>query len=139
MLRRRSLAALRREIESVAPVVLARFLPSWHGLGAKASGVDRLLEVVFQLQGLALPASVIERDVIASRVANYNPRLLDELISMGEVVWVGRGALGASDGKVALYLRGDAPRLVPEQSDMPDGDVHHGLREHLKSRGASFF
>ena len=36
MLRRRSLAALRREIESVAPVVLARFLPSWHGIGAKA-------------------------------------------------------------------------------------------------------
>ena len=139
MLRRRSLAALRREIESVAPVVLARFLPSWHGVGAKASGVDRLLEVVFQLQGLALPASAIERDVIAGRVANYNPRLLDELISMGEVVWVGRGALGASDGKVALYLRGDAPRLVADSADPPADDLHNRLREHLRARGASFF
>ncbi len=139
MLRRRSLAALRREIESVAPVVLARFMPSWHGLGAKASGVDRLLEVVFQLQGLPLPASVIERDVIAGRVANYNPRLLDELISMGEVVWVGRGALGASDGKVALYLRGDAPRLVADPADPPADDLHNRLREHLRARGASFF
>jgi ATP-dependent Lhr-like helicase len=139
MLRRRSLAALRREIESVAPVVLARFLPSWHGIGAKASGVDRLLEVVFQLQGLALPASVIERDVISCRVANYNPRLLDELVSMGEVVWVGRGGLGASDGRVALYLRGDAPRLVPEPADPPGGDLHNRLREHLRARGASFF
>ena len=139
MLRRRSLAALRREIESVAPVVLARFLPSWHGVGAKASGVDRLLEVVFQLQGLALPASAIERDVIAGRVANYNPRLLDELISMGEVVWVGRGALGASDGKVALYLRGDAPRLVADPADPPADDLHNRLREHLRARGASFF
>jgi len=139
MLRRRSLAALRREIESVAPAVLARFLPSWHGVGAKSSGVDRLLEVVFQLQGLALPATVIERDVIAGRIANYNPRLLDELISMGEVVWVGRGALGASDGKVALYLRGDAPRLVSEPVEPPTGELHNRLREHMRSRGASFF
>ncbi|HEY2599218.1 MAG TPA: DEAD/DEAH box helicase [Candidatus Dormibacteraeota bacterium] len=139
MLRRRSLAALRREIESVAPEVLARFLPSWHGIGAKASGVDRLLEVVFQLQGLALPASVIERDVIAGRVANYNPRLLDELVSMGEVVWVGRGSLGSTDGKVALYLRGDAPRLVADPVDPSSGDLHNRLREHLRGRGASFF
>src|SRR5207245_10136030 len=95
MLRRRSLAALRREVESVTPEALARFLPAWHGIGARAGGVDRLLEVVFQLQGAALPASVIARAVIASRISSSNPRLLDELISMGEVVWVGRGAVGA--------------------------------------------
>jgi ATP-dependent Lhr-like helicase len=139
VLRRRSLAALRHEVESVSPEAVARFLPAWHGIGAKASGVDRLLEVVFQLQGAALPASVIERDVIAARVGGYTPRLLDELISMGEVVWVGRGSLGASDGKVALYLRGDAPRLVSEPADAPAGDLHLKLREHLKARGASFF
>jgi len=81
ILRRRSLAALRHEVESVGPEAVARFLPAWHGIGAKASGVDRLLEVVFQLQGAALPASVIERDVIAARVGGYSPRLLDELIS----------------------------------------------------------
>jgi ATP-dependent helicase Lhr and Lhr-like helicase len=139
VLRRRSLAALRHEVESVAPEALARFLPAWHGVGAKATGVDRLLEVVFQLQGASLPASVIERDVIAARVGAYSPRLLDELISMGEVVWVGRGSLGATDGKVALYMRGDAPRLVPEPTEAPDDEVHRRLREHLKSRGASFF
>jgi ATP-dependent Lhr-like helicase len=139
MLRRRSLAALRREIESVPPEALARFLPAWHGIGVKAGGTDRLLEVVFQLQGLALPATVVERDVIANRVANYAPRLLDELVSMGEVVWVGRGSLGASDGKVSLYLRGDAPRLVPEPRDAPQSELHDRLRTFLKSRGASFF
>jgi ATP-dependent Lhr-like helicase len=139
ILRRRSLAALRREVESVAPQVVARFLPAWHGVGAKAGGVDRLLEVVFQLQGLALPATVIERDVIASRVANYAPRLLDELVSMGEVVWVGRGPLGNSDGRVALYLRGDAPRLVPESTDTPRFELHDRLRAHLRARGATFF
>src|SRR5438477_9034080 len=139
MLRRRSLAALRREVESVPPDAFARFLPAWHGIGARASGVDRLLEVVFQLQGAALPATVIERDVIAGRVAGYNPRLLDELVSMGEVVWVGRGSLGATDGRVALYLRGDAPRLVPEPVDAPAGELHARLRDHMRARGATFF
>jgi ATP-dependent helicase Lhr and Lhr-like helicase len=139
ILRRRSLAALRREVESVVPEAVARFLPAWHGIGAQAGGVDRLLEVVFQLQGLALPATVIERDVIANRVANYSDRLLDELVSMGEVVWVGRGPLGASDGRVALYLRGDAPRLVPEPNDPPQSELHGRIRGHLKARGASFY
>ena len=139
MLRRRSLAALRREIESVPPEALSRFLPAWHGIGVKAGGTDRLLEVVFQLQGLALPATVIERDVIANRVNNYAPRLLDELVSMGEVVWVGRGSLGTSDGRVSLYLRGDAPRLVPEPRDAPQSELHDRLRAYLKARGASFF
>ena len=139
VLRRRSLAALRREVESVAPDALARFLPAWHGVGVRARGVDRLMEVVFQLQGLALPASVIERDVIASRVDDYTSRLLDELVSMGEVVWVGRGSLGATDGRVALYLRGEAPRLVPPPAGAPDTELHNRIREHLGARGASFF
>src|SRR5437667_4588146 len=138
-LRRRSLAALRRESESVPPDALARFLPAWPGIGVRAGGVDRLLEVVFQLHGLALPASVIERDVIGSRVRDYAPRLLDELVSMGEVVWVGRGSLGASDGRVALYLRGDAPRLVPPPVEPPQSDLHERIRLHLGARGASFF
>jgi ATP-dependent helicase Lhr and Lhr-like helicase len=139
MLRRRSLAALRREVESVPPVVLARFLPRWHGVGARTGGVDRLLEVAFQLQGVPIPASVIERDVIAGRVGGYNPRLLDELVSMGEVVWAGRGGLGATDGRIALYLRGDAPRLLGEAIDPPSGELHGRLREHLRVRGATFF
>src|SRR2546430_3286763 len=138
MLRRRSLAALRREVESVPPDALARFLPAWHGIGVRAGGVDRLMEVVFQLQGLALPASVIERDVISARVGNYAPRLLDELVSMGEVVWTGRGSLGTSDGRVALYLRGDAPRLIASPVEPPQSDLHEKIRDHLKARGATF-
>ena len=34
LLRRRSLARLRREVEPVDPAALARFLPDWHGIGA---------------------------------------------------------------------------------------------------------
>jgi len=138
-LRRRSLAALRREVEPVPVEVLARFLPAWHGIGAEAGGTQRLADVVFVLQGLPLPASVIERDVLSSRVRDYRPRLLDELVSVGEVVWVGRGALGGKDGRVALYLRREAASLVPDPIDRPDAPQHQALRQHLQRRGASFF
>jgi len=138
-LRRKSLAALRREVEPVPVEVLGRFLPSWHGVGIQASGLDRLTEIVFQLQGCAIPASVLERDVLPVRVREYRPQLLDQLISMGEVVWTGRGSLGSSDGRVALYLRSDAPRLIREPDDRPGGELHERLRDHLQSRGASFF
>jgi ATP-dependent Lhr-like helicase len=94
---------------------------------------------VHALQGLALPASVIERDVLSARVAGYRPALLDELVAMGEVVWVGRGPLGAGDGRVALYLRADAPKLAPAPAEPPSSEVHARLREHLERRGASFW
>jgi ATP-dependent Lhr-like helicase len=138
-LRRKSLAALRREVEPVPVEVLGRFLPGWHGVGIQASGLDRLAEIVFQLQGCAIPASVLERDVLAVRMRDYRPQLLDQLISMGEVVWTGRGSLGSSDGRVALYLRSDAARLIREPEERPNGEIHERLREHLQGRGASFF
>ena len=138
-LRRRSLAALRREAEPVPAEALARFLPAWHGVGSAAQGHDRLLECVSALQGMALPASVVERDVLAARVAAYRPALLDELVAMGEVVWIGRGALGTGDGRIAMYLRGDAPRLAPEAREPAPGELADRLRSHLAARGASFF
>src|SRR5205085_7270489 len=138
-LRRRSLAALRKEVEAVPVEALARFLPAWHGIGSEARGTERLLDVVFTLQGVALPASVTERDVLSARVAGYRPALLDELVAMGEVVWVGRGSLGPADGRIALYLRGDAPRLLPEPADPVGGELQDKLRAHLERRGASFF
>jgi ATP-dependent Lhr-like helicase len=138
-LRRRSLAALRREVEPVPVETLGRFLPAWHGVGTHAAGLDRLAEIVFQLQGSAIPASVLERDVLSVRMRDYRPQLLDQLISMGEVLWIGRGSLGTSDGRVALYVRPDAARLIREPAEVPDGELHRRLREHLQNRGASFF
>ena len=138
-LRRKSLAALRREVEPVPVETLARFLPAWQGIASHASGLDRLAEIIFQLQGNAIPASALERDVLAIRMRDYRAQLLDQLISMGEVVWVGRGSLGPHDGRVALYLRPDAPRLIRTPSELPQTELHVRLREHLQTRGASFF
>src|SRR5207248_1806791 len=112
-LRQRSLAALRKQVEPVEATALGRFLPAWQGVGTSARGIGRLIEVVAQLQGVAIPASVLERDVLSSRLADYSPALLDQLAAAGEVVWVGAGPLGRDDGKVMLFLRRDAGILRP--------------------------
>ncbi|HEX2883331.1 MAG TPA: DEAD/DEAH box helicase [Candidatus Limnocylindria bacterium] len=140
-LRRRSLARLRREVEPVEPDSLARFLPAWHGVGSTAGGLGRLLEVVAQLEGVPIPASVLERDVLPARVAGYTPRLLDELGAAGEIVWVGRGALGRDDGRIALFRRDRVELLATAGAgeDRPSELVHDAVRGHLQRRGASFY
>ena len=51
ILRQRSLAILRKEVEPTEVDTLVRFLPAWQGVGGDAHGLDRLHEVVAQLQG----------------------------------------------------------------------------------------
>ncbi len=131
LLRRRSLARLRREVEPVEPQALARFLPRWQGIGERRSGVDRLAEVIAQLEGTPLPASVLERDVLPARVAGYSPRLLDELGAAGEVVWIGLGSLGRDDGRVALYRPDRLSLLLPAgdaSQERPDSWLHDAIR-----------
>ena len=155
LLRRRSLARLRREVEPVDPAALGRFLPAWqgvasvHGPGSEplplrgTAALERLAEVVDQLAGVAIPASVLERDVLPSRVAGYSARLLDELGAMGEVGWVGRGSLGRDDGRIALFRPGrDALRPtgpLDDETARPTGERHDRIRDHLAQRGASFY
>src|ERR687893_2139815 len=113
MLRRRSLAALRREIEPVPPRVLAAFLPRWHQVGGNARGVDAVAATVEQLQGIAVPASAWERLVLPTRVGDYSPAQLDELCAAGEVVWAGSGSIPGGDGWVTLAYADAAPLLLP--------------------------
>ncbi len=93
-LRRRSLAVLRKEVEPVDGTALARFLPAWQGVGVPRRGPEGLVEVLNALQGAALPASIVESDVLPARMAAYRQSDLDALCTAGEVVWVGAGALG---------------------------------------------
>ncbi len=138
-LRRRSLAVLRSEVEAVDAEALGSFLPEWHGIGGAGSTPGRLLEAVGRLQGAALPASTLERDVLASRL-DYTPDLLDSLLASGDVVWIGRGSLAGRDGRIALYRRDQVPLLLwPLDLDHPEGSIHDRLRSHLADRGASFF
>ena len=137
-IRRRCLAALRQEVEPVPPEALARFLPDWQGVGGRRRGVDALADVVAQLQGAPVTASVLEADVLACRMIGYKPADLDQLCTSGEVVWVGAGALGATDGRLRLVFRDQAGLLVPV-SEGCEGAVHDALRNRLRDRGASFW
>jgi ATP-dependent Lhr-like helicase len=142
VLRQRSLAALRKQVAAVDTDALARFLPQWQGVGSTTAGLDRAFEAIAQLQGVAIPASVLERDLLSTRVRDYSPRLLDDLLAAGEIVWVGAGPLGGSDGKVMLFRRDQAPLLrsfLPTNLDKPDDKEHQRIREMLQRRGACFF
>ena len=139
-LRRRCLAVLRKEVEPVDGTALARFLPEWQGVGRPRRGVDALAEVVGLLQGAPLPASVLEADILPARMAAYSPADLDALATAGELVWVGAGPLGTTDGRVRLLFRDQVGLLLPPTTDEPPADPHHeALRAHLEARGASFW
>ena len=137
-IRRRCLAALRQEVEPVPPEALARFLPQWQGVGGRRRGVDALADVVAQMQGAPVAASVLEADVLACRMAGYKLAELDQLCTSGEIVWIGAGALGATDGRVRLAFRDQAALLVPA-AEPCEGAVHDALRIRLRDGGASFW
>lgn len=138
-LRRRSLARLRKQIAPVDAAALARFLPQWQGLATSERGAVRLLAVVDQLQGLPVSWAELVDRLLPARVADFRPALLDELGARGELVWVGHGALGRRDGRVALYRRTSARLLLPPplpfEAPTP---LHATLLEHLQAQGACF-
>ncbi|WP_425571067.1 ATP-dependent helicase [Nonomuraea ferruginea] len=147
MLRRRSLARLRKEVEPVPPETLAVFTPAWHGItggprGGREGGaraMDSLVRAIELLQGAAVPASALETLVLPSRVPGYHPGLLDELTAAGEVVWAGQGSLPGGDGWVALYFADTAPLLLPEAGEITVTPVHERILEELSGGGALFF
>ena len=104
MLRRRSLAKLRHEVEPVDQAVLGRFATTWQGIVKRRRGADALLDAIEQLQGAPLPASILETEILPARLDAYDPADLDAVMAAGEVVWVGVEPLGERDGRIALYL-----------------------------------
>ncbi|MGW7090367.1 ATP-dependent helicase [Streptomyces sp. NPDC054871] len=139
-LRRRSLAALRHELEPVPPAALAQFLPQWQNLsGHGLRGVDGLVRAIEQLQGATVPASALEKLVLPSRVSGYAPAMLDELTAAGEVVWAGAGALPGKDGWVSLYLADAAPLLLPPAHPLELTALHESVLGTLSGGYGLFF
>jgi ATP-dependent helicase Lhr and Lhr-like helicase len=140
IIRRKSLARLRKEVEPVEQQTLARFLTHWQGLLTPRRGMDALLDVIEQLQGAPLPASLIESAVLPARIANYQPGDLDTLIAAGEIAWTGVEPLGERDGRVALYLADKLPLLaIPRPNPQPMSEREEQLLAALRQTGASFF
>jgi ATP-dependent Lhr-like helicase len=163
-LRRRTLAKARDAVAPVDAATLGRFLPAWHGIGEEIKGPDRLMEALLQLEGLTVTWSQLDRVLLPARVPGYRPEDLDMLAATGQIVWVGRGAAGPKDGRIALYRRGspdlgvvDQEAFAPDQGSAsmtaspgataevraPEtaadaSEVRRILLDHLRTRGASF-
>ncbi|MGV0834420.1 ATP-dependent helicase [Mycolicibacterium thermoresistibile] len=143
ILRRRSLAALRAQVEPVSTAAYGRFLPAWQQVGAANSGVDGLAAVLEQLAGVPMPASALESLILPQRVRDYQPAMLDELLASGEITWSGVGAIGGgptgSDGWIAFHLGDSAPLTLAAPVDIEFTDTHRALLDTLGGGGAYFF
>ena len=154
-IRRRSLAALRAAVEPVPTRAYAQFLLTWHGIAvetkqatqntgegfrtaAQLEGTAGTAEAVAQLAGAAAPASAWEAWLLPARVRDYGPQQLDELISSGEVMPLGRGALSGHDGWLALLPREDAEALAPPPGPEPEDPLQREILSCLARGGAWF-
>ncbi|HEY0786366.1 MAG TPA: helicase-related protein, partial [Acidobacteriaceae bacterium] len=146
LIRRKSLARLRKEVEPVEQQMFARLGTHWQGVlqRRRAGGgkLDALLDTVEHLQGAPLPASLLESSILPARLARYQPGDLDTLIAAGELVWVGLDPLGEHDGRIALYLADQLRTLLPRRPEAAPKDLpprEQALLDQLARGGASFF
>ncbi|MUM16414.1 ATP-dependent helicase [Mycobacterium sp. CBMA271] len=139
ILRRRSLAALRAQVEPVSTSAFARFLPDWQYLDSSLRGVDGVATVIDQLAGVPIPASAWEPLILARRVGDYSPQMLDELLASGEAVWSGHGAITAQDGWIALHPSGVAPATLAATGPVAHDDAHRAILDGLADGGGYFF
>jgi ATP-dependent Lhr-like helicase len=142
LIRRKSLARLRREVEPVEQHTLARFLTHWQGLltPRRSASLDALLDAIESLQGAPLPASLVETAILPARIAEYAPAGLDTLIAAGEVAWAGVEPIGERDGRIALFLADQLPLLAQQRPlAEPLTEREEKLIAVLESTGASFF
>ena len=152
---RLTLDGLRRRIEPVAPEVYWEYLTTHHGLvGERREGEPALREAVGRLQGFELPAGVWENKVLAPRVADYDPQILDHLFLSGELVW-GRLRPPSRDGEagsgmaaltrsmpISIALRDSLAWLLPvERPDVSPiaGSGAQEVLHALRMKGALFF
>ena len=138
-LKRRTLARLRNEVAPVDAATLGMFLPEWHGLGEGRQGPERLLEALTQLEGLSIAWSDLHGTVLPARVAGFHPSMLDMLAATGQILWVGNGALGTRDGRIVIYRRERAARLLDTPAALAESTpLHEALLAELQRQGASF-
>ncbi len=142
MIRRKSLARLRKEIEPVEQQMLARLQTHWQGVLQRRRGLDALLDTIESLQGSPIPASLLESAILPSRLTKYSPSDLDTLIAAGEVVWCGLDPLGERDGRIGLYLADKLGSLLsPTQAQNATAlsSKEEAILAELQRSGALFF
>ena len=105
---RATVAALRREIEPVPPLVFLRFLAAWQHAapGTRVRGADGLLQVIEILQGFEAPVEAWEGSILPARVERYDPDDLERLCLGGQVAWARAARRGAEAGAPGGDVRG---------------------------------
>ena len=94
---------LRAGVKPVSQRRFASFVTRWHEVDRPAKGTEAVMAAIEQLVGWPLPASMLESIILPSRVADYAPAMLDELMSTGEVTWSGCGEIPPADGWIRLW------------------------------------
>jgi ATP-dependent Lhr-like helicase len=86
---RLTLGTLRKQVEPVTAAVFMRWLLDWHHIAPQTqlTGEEGVLASIEQLEGFEAPAVEWERTLLPARVANYDPRWLDNLCLAGVVGW----------------------------------------------------
>jgi ATP-dependent Lhr-like helicase len=131
---RLTLSTLRKSVEPVTAAVFMRWLLDWQHVAPQTqlAGEEGLLAVIEQMEGFEAPAAEWERILLPARVADYDPRWLDELSLAGVIGW-GR----ISPHPAWLAENAAAPRRVIPTSAAPitfflrEGSewLHHSLAE----------
>ena len=159
---RLTVATLRKQVEPVHAAQFMCWLLRWQHVapGSQVAGERALLDVLRQLQGFEIPANAWERQVLTHRIADYDPKWLDQLCLTGAVGWGRlsphpatledstsgkRRVIPTSVAPITFFVREEADWMTPHR---PAGDesetrgLSEGARqvaEFLRQRGASFF
>ncbi len=157
---RLTVATLRKQIEPVTAAQFMQWLLRWQHVaaGTQVAGERGTLEVLRQLQGFEIPANAWERQVLARRIVDYDPKWLDQLCLTGAVGWgrlsphpatldyssASRGTeaqpgaaprqrrvIPTSVAPITFFIREDADWMTPRHPDVEEGansGLSHGAQ-----------
>jgi len=163
---RLTVATLRKQIEPVTAAQFMRWLLRWQHVAPESQlqGERATLEVLRQLEGFEIPANAWERQVLAKRIADYDPKWLDQLCLTGAVGWgrlsphpatlvtnneanngthsTRRRVIPTSVAPITFFIREEADWMV-QHASLKDAQglspVATQVFDLLRQRGASFF
>jgi ATP-dependent helicase Lhr and Lhr-like helicase len=160
---RLTLGSLRKQVASVTPAEFMRWLLRWQHVAPSSQvlGERGTLEILQQMQGFEAPANAWERQILRRRIADYDPKVLDQLCLIGAAGWGRisphpatlaaasidrRRIVPTSVAPITFFVREDADWMIPHRESGESEDSLRGLSQdahevlhYLQQRGASFF
>ena len=143
---RQSVARRREEVRPVPVAQYIRFLLAWQHAAAECrmAGLEGLYGVVEQLDGFGAGAAAWEPDILALRVEDFIPSMLDTLCFTGRIGWCrrqagsGAGVAPVRSTPITLYVRAHASQIMRTPAEVPLSARARQVSDMLKLRGAAF-